>query len=65
MISFGSYVKVPQVPGTISQLSNHGYVTAITPRYCRVAIRYGRRMKGTWEGRIKDVTELETPTQEE
>lgn len=65
MISVGSYVQVPQTPGNITAFCQRGFITAITPRYCKVLIRYGRKMKGFWEGRIKDITELESPTKEQ
>ena len=64
MITVGSYVTVPATPDNISTFNNQGYVTSIIEPYCKVLIRYGKRMKGTWEGPIKDITELESPTKE-
>ena len=64
MIAIGSYVQVPQTPGNISRLCNTGYVTAIIQPHCKVLIRYGKNMKGYWEGPIQHVQELERPTEE-
>lgn len=55
MIKVGDYVKVPPLQGNISALQDHGHVTAISEPYCRVKIRYGRKLKGTWEGKIQDL----------
>ena len=55
LLTFGSMVKVPPVKGDISMLTRIGIITAISPPYCRVKIKYGRKQIGYWDGLINDV----------
>ena len=61
MLHIGSYVKVPRMSDNISTFNDKGFVTAIMEPYCKVLIRYGKRMKGTWEGKITDVYHITNP----
>ena len=51
----GDVVRVPRKPGSITVLCQRGTVVTVAPPYCKVLVRYGRRQKGFWCGKISDV----------
>lgn len=55
LLTFGSTVRVSAIKGNISMLTRTGIITMISPPYCRVKIKYGRKQIGYWDGLINDV----------